>query len=68
MAQRGITQQAIDYAVQSAERVGNVVTQTGKYGTPQNVFTGTNGITVAIETEGRNAGKVVSLWWTGSKP
>jgi RHS repeat-associated protein len=68
MAQRGITQQAVDYAVESAGRVGNVATQTGKYGTTQQVFTGTNGITAAVETEGRNAGKVVSVWWTGSKP
>ncbi len=68
MAERGITQQAVDYAVESAERVGNVVTQTGKYGTTQEVFTGTNGITAVVETEGRNAGKVVTTYWTGSKP
>jgi hypothetical protein len=68
MAQRGITQQALDYAVESAERVGNVVTKTGQYGTTQEVYTGTNGITVVVETEGRNAGKAVSAWWTRSKP
>ncbi len=68
MAERGITQQAVDYAIESAQRVGNVATQTGKYGTAQEVFTGTNGITAVVETEGRNAGKVVTTYWTGSKP
>lgn len=68
IAEHGITQQAVDYAVESAQRVGNVVTKVGRYGTLQNRFTGTNGITVVVELGGRNAGKVVTAFWTGSKP
>jgi hypothetical protein len=34
----------------------------GKYGTQQNVYTGSNGVTVVQETAGRNAGKVITSW------
>jgi hypothetical protein len=39
------------------------VAKTGKYGTPQNVYKGSNGLTVIEETQGRNAGKIITLWW-----
>ena len=34
----------------------------GKYGTLQNVYRGSNGTTVIVETAGRNAGKVITLY------
>lgn len=61
-AGRGITNEQIQEAISSAETSGNITTQTGKYGTPQKVYKGTNGVTVVIETTGRNAGKVITTW------
>jgi len=34
----------------------------GKYGTPQQVFTGKNNVVVVVETAGRNAGKAITVW------
>jgi RHS repeat-associated protein len=59
---RGISQDEIEEAIETAKETGQVTTQTGKYGTPQKVYTGTNGVTVVVETEGRNAGKVITTW------
>jgi hypothetical protein len=50
-------------AKETAKATGNVTTQIGKYGTPQNVYNGTNGLTVVEETAGRNAGKIITGWW-----
>lgn len=60
--QRKISQTEIDEAIRTAKETGNIITKTGKYGTPQNVYTGSNGITVVEETAGRNAGKVITSW------
>ena len=60
--QRGITKADINEAVKSAKIAGDVSTQIGKYGTPQQVFTGKNGVVVVIENVGRNAGKSVTVW------
>ena len=68
LAQRGITQAVVDEAVQTAEATGQVTSKVGQYGTVQNIYKGTNGITVIVETEGRNAGKVITAFRTGSKP
>lgn len=68
LAQRGITQAAVNEAVQTAEATGQVASKVGKFGTVQNIYKGSNGITVVVETEGRNAGKVVTAFRTGSKP
>ena len=66
-AAKGISQGEVDTAVQTAKATGNFIQQIGKYGTPQNVYEGSNGVTVAVETMGRNAGKAISVWLTGSK-
>lgn len=63
LGQRNISQSDADTAVKTAEETGQVTTQIGKYGTPQNVYNGTNGLTVVIETAGRNAGKIITAWW-----
>jgi hypothetical protein len=68
LAERGITQVAVDEAVATAKAAGQVTTQIGKYGTPQNIYQGTNGITVVVETQGSNAGKAITAFFTGSKP
>ena len=68
LGQRGITQAAVDQAVQTAKAAGQVTTQMGKYGTEQLVYKGTNGITVVVETQGSNAGKAITVFQTGSKP
>ncbi len=62
MTERGISQQDIDEAISSAEATGQVTTQMGKYGTPQNIYKGANGVTVVIELAGRNAGKIITAW------
>lgn len=62
-AERGFTQAQIDEAKKTAEETGNVTTQMGKYGTPQKVYNGSNGLTVVEETQGRNAGKIITGWW-----
>ncbi len=67
-AQRGISQGEIDAAVQTAKAAGRVVQQIGKYGTPQEVYQGTNGVTVVVETAGRNAGKAITVWRQGTTP
>ncbi len=60
--QRNITEnQALD-AIESAKKSGNVVVKNGKYGTPQEHYIGSNGITVIKETSGRNAGKIITMW------
>jgi peptidoglycan hydrolase-like protein with peptidoglycan-binding domain len=59
--ERGITSKEIQDAIKVAEKSGNVVSKTGKYGTPQKIYTG-NGISVVIETDGRNAGKIITIW------
>jgi hypothetical protein len=53
-------------AVESAKQAGRVVQQTGKYGTSQNVYQGTNGVTVVVETAGRNAGKAITVYRRGA--
>lgn len=62
MSQRNISKKEIDEAIRTARRSGNIVTKNGKYGTPQNIYTGSNGITVVEETTGRNAGKIITSW------
>jgi hypothetical protein len=61
--ERNFTQADIDEAKKTATETGNVTTQTGKYGTPQKLYSGTNGLTVVEETAGRNAGKIITGWW-----
>lgn len=61
--QRNASQQDIHEAIKTAKETGNITTKIGKYGTPQNVYKGSNGLTVIEETQGRNAGKIVTLWW-----
>jgi len=61
-SQRAITASQVTKAIKTAKNAGAVTTKTGKYGTLQNVYRGTNGITVIVETVGRNAGKVITLY------
>ncbi len=62
MTERGISRAEVDEAMSSAKESGDVTTRLGKYGNPQRVYKGTNGVTVVVETAGRNAGKVVTVW------
>jgi peptidoglycan hydrolase-like protein with peptidoglycan-binding domain len=62
MHERKIMQAEIEVAIKTARKTGNIVTKVGKYGTPQNVYTGSNGVTVVEETTGRNAGKIITSW------
>jgi len=57
-----ISRVEINEAVRTAKAAGDTVTQMGKYGTPQKVFTGKNNVVVVIETVGRNAGKAITVW------
>ncbi|MGE3771259.1 MAG: HK97 family phage prohead protease [Bdellovibrionales bacterium] len=60
--ERTITQKDIREAMRTAHATGNVKAKIGKYGTIQFVYRGANGITLAIETYGRNAGKIITLF------
>jgi SPP1 gp7 family putative phage head morphogenesis protein len=60
--QRKITQKEAQDAIKTAKESGSIATKIGKYGTPQDHYTGSNGITVIIEKEGRNAGKIITIW------
>ncbi|MGH1455831.1 MAG: phage minor head protein [Alphaproteobacteria bacterium] len=60
--QRGISSKEIQNAMKSAEKSGNVKSKTGRYGTKQKQYDGTNGITVIVEQDGRNAGKIITVW------
>ena len=62
MEQRGMTNDEAQNAIQTATETGDFTTQTGKYGTPQTVYNGSNGVTVIVETAGRNAGKIITLY------
>lgn len=60
--ERGFNENEVTSAIRTAKESGNVVERTGKYGTTQRVYNGANGITVIIETEGRNANKIITLF------
>ncbi len=62
-ASRSYSPQDVQQAIDSARKTGQVEFQIGKYGTPQSVYTGTNGLTAVLETAGRNAGKLITAWW-----
>ncbi len=62
VGQRKISQAEIQEAQRTALEKGSVITKLGKYGTPQNVYKGSNGVTVIIESSGRNAGKIITLY------
>ena len=53
---------SLEEAIKTAKETGNVTIKTGKYGTPQIHYKGSNGITVVVETVGRNAGKIITFW------
>jgi hypothetical protein len=59
--QRGFSDADILEAVKTARQTGQVVTAIGRYGTPQFRYYGTNGVIVVVETEGRNAGKIITI-------
>ena len=60
--ERGIATEQTQEAIQTAIQTGSVASQIGKYGTPQIVYTGSNGITVIVETAGSNAGKIITSY------
>lgn len=60
--QRSIFTRDVQEAIRTAKETGNVTTQIGKYGTPQYHYIGKNGVTVIVETSGRNAGKIITFW------
>jgi peptidoglycan hydrolase-like protein with peptidoglycan-binding domain len=60
--ERSISPEEIDRAIETAKKTGDFSTKIGKYQTPQIHYKGTNGVTVIIETVGRNAGKVITSW------
>jgi hypothetical protein len=60
--QRNITEKQIQEAIRTAQKTGNVSTDIGKYRTPQIIYKGSNGVTVIVETAGRNAGKIITLY------
>lgn len=61
-AERNITQREVQEAMKTAKESSNITSKIGKYGTLQHRYHGKNGVTVIVETEGRNAGKIVTYW------
>lgn len=61
-AQRKISVGEAQEAIRTAKETGNVTRKIGKYGTPQLHYKGQNGVTVIVETTGRNAGKIITFW------
>ena len=61
--ERTYTEHDVATALETATAAGRVVTKTGKYGTLQTPYFGANGFTAIIETEGRNAGKLITGYW-----
>ena len=62
LKQRNISNLEKDEAIKTAKLSGRYKTKIGKYGTPQTHYEGENGITVIVETSGRNSGKVITSW------
>lgn len=46
LEQRKISQGEIDEVIKTAKGTGNIITKMGKYGAPQNIYTGSNGVAV----------------------
>ncbi|MFN7113512.1 MAG: hypothetical protein ACK4PK_04050 [Alphaproteobacteria bacterium] len=65
IGQRLRSEQEVNVAVESAIKTGKITDKIGKYGTRQFHYQGNNGLTVIIETEGKNAGKVVTAFGNG---
>lgn len=59
--QRGFSDTDILEAIKTARQSGQVVSALGKYGTVQFRYYGSNGVIVVVETEGRNAGKIITI-------
>lgn len=59
---RRISKEETQEAIATAKETGNTTIKTGKYGTDQIHYRGSNGVTVIIETSGRNAGKIITFW------
>jgi hypothetical protein len=62
VGERVVNQNDIAEAIQTARKNGNITSKIGKYGTLQYHYRGSNGLTVIIETQGRNAGKVITVY------
>jgi hypothetical protein len=62
LQQRGISEKEVRDAIEEANRSGRVTIKMGKYGTPQTLYETENGLTVVVETSGRNTGKVITAW------
>ena len=62
LQQRGISEKEVRDAIEEANRTGRVTIKMGKYGTPQTLYETEDGLTVVVETSGRNTGKVITAW------
>jgi hypothetical protein len=62
MMPRKITSEDIKFAIKTAKENGEVTIKTGKFGTPQKMYRGSNKVIVIEETSGRNAGKIITSW------
>ena len=62
MVERTISSSQAQEAIRTAQLSGNVTGKMGKYRTLQYVYKGSNGITVVVETSGRNAGNIITLY------
>ena len=63
--ERDISDQEIRNAISSAKKEGNVIRKFGKYKTLQDHYIGKNGVTVIIESSGKNAGQIITLYRHG---
>ncbi len=61
-AERGISNKDIQQAMDTALRSDNVIEQSGKYGKPQEIYNGENGVTVVLEEAEAGVKKIITLW------
>ncbi|MBV9300533.1 MAG: DUF4258 domain-containing protein [Acidobacteriaceae bacterium] len=63
LAERNISAEQVREGMKTAKESRQVTTVLGKYGTPVNIYNGSNGITVIEETAGRNVGRIITAYY-----
>ena len=61
--ERRFTPEDVSQAIESAKVSKQVTMRVGKYGTMQAGYKGVSGLTVVMEAEGSNAGRLITAWW-----
>lgn len=60
--EREVSKKDIQEAMDTALRSDNVIEQLGKYGKPQEIYNGENGVTIVLEEAEGGVKKIITLW------